>query len=442
MNNNNSFANRFERMIEYYNGALSKNESAITIEKIAMMLNLCNSRELEEYADGTKEPDFSIKKAISKLFGTNEEWMVTGIDKPPFLNQIPCTSENPMDILEDMEHLEDRLTIVVGMEEQERYVIVMCKISEVCYRIYNKRFFFGLTYGYSGLHSLANLYRFLRDADRRHRINQAVYLLPSKDFENLWKGRMYPKKVFQYKPNYTLLNGILDYEDEAWNVGYGPFKMNEEQKREISMRVQEIDKIEKECITMRRENTVLEEKEEMKLTKIETDKKIKVSITYAWQDDKYNESIEAFCSMLRESGYDARMDVMYIDGQSAPDFNEMMSDLLGAEKVIVFLSKKYKEKADNYEGGVGSEFRTIIQDIKDKDKKYIFVWEKNSVENFGEIIPSQLGNREVLTISEDDKKWKEKLFSKLSEKPQKEFPPVATKTVVSVPQRIKGDRWR
>ena len=42
-------------------------------------------------------------------------------------------------------------------------------------------------------------------------------------------------------------------------------------------------------------------------------------------------------------------------------------------KVIIVLSKGYKEKADNFKSGVGQEYQLIINDIIENTTKYILV---------------------------------------------------------------------
>lgn len=142
-----------------------------------------------------------------------------------------------------------------------------------------------------------------------------------------------------------------------------------------------------------------------------------VAISYAQESPEYNERVMGFVDILRkEYGYNAIMDQMLKQEQTAIDFNEMMSNLIvDSEKVIVVLSKKYKRKADKFEGGVGKEYRIILDEIDRRKKKYIFItFESLKRISIDDIKPSSLGNREVLDFSYGSEQWDE-LLAKLSD---------------------------
>ena len=151
-----------------------------------------------------------------------------------------------------------------------------------------------------------------------------------------------------------------------------------------------------------------------------------VAISYAHDSVEYNEKVMAFVCCLREKyGYNAIMDEYLKQKETAIDFNEMMAKLIpNAEKVIVLLTAKYKERADQFLGGVGDEYRIIIEEINKYPKKYIFAtFDPISEKSIDEIKPVAIGNREIVYISEDEQ-W-DILFSKLSDTPIYDFPDVA-----------------
>lgn len=99
-----------------------------------------------------------------------------------------------------------------------------------------------------------------------------------------------------------------------------------------------------------------------------------VAVSYAHDSDEFNKKVVAFVSCLREKhGYDAIMDEYLKQKETAVDFNEMMAKMIpNANKVIVLLTPKYKERADQFIGGVGDEYRIILEEIKTCPKKFIF----------------------------------------------------------------------
>ena len=107
--------------------------------------------------------------------------------------------------------------------------------------------------------------------------------------------------------------------------------------------------------------------------------------------------------------------------------NEMMAKMIpNANKVIVLLTPKYKERADQFIGGVGDEYRIILEEIKTCPKKFIFAsFVPINDEVVTRINPAALGNREIVYLS-DDEQWDD-LFSKLLDEPIIDFPDVANK---------------
>lgn len=154
-----------------------------------------------------------------------------------------------------------------------------------------------------------------------------------------------------------------------------------------------------------------------------------VAISYAQDSIEYIEQVIGFVNLLREKyGYNAIMDKMLVQEQTAIDFNQMMSNLIvDSRKVIVLLSKKYKQKADSFDGGVGKEYRIILDEIECKTNKYIFAT-FSSLQEVGidEIKPAAIGNREIIDLSEHSGQWEE-LISKLSDTPIYIFSEVANK---------------
>ncbi len=150
--------------------------------------------------------------------------------------------------------------------------------------------------------------------------------------------------------------------------------------------------------------------------KDESEEKINVFVTYAWESNEHNDKIVSFVDFLRSRGYNASMDRQKSQEETAIDFNKMMIEgIQNAIKVIVVLSPKYKEKANNFQGGVGSEFKIILEEIKTKLNKFIFV--SFGKDPMGDIVPTGILGREVLDLKKDqDDSDFNGLFAKLQSK--------------------------
>jgi hypothetical protein len=148
-----------------------------------------------------------------------------------------------------------------------------------------------------------------------------------------------------------------------------------------------------------------------------------VFVTYSWDDEELENRVHAFVNFLREKGFDAKMDKMLSQEQTSVNFKQMMHQAMHSfNKVIVILSPGYKIKADEFKGGVGTEYRMLINDIESNPRKYIlFSFQDLSPT----IVPFGLQGNEV--IVEHSKLWQDRLFAKLTGKDHYHFSPVAEK---------------
>lgn len=147
--------------------------------------------------------------------------------------------------------------------------------------------------------------------------------------------------------------------------------------------------------------------------------KPEVAISYSQDTQNHIEQVISFTNFLREKGYDCFMDMLLKQIDTSIDFNEMMLKLIpNAKKVVIILTPKYKEKADNFEGGVGKEYRIINDEILKKDNKYLLVtFFPLSTTPISSLLPHGLEGREIIDLNEDQKNGFELLFSKLSDTP-------------------------
>lgn len=135
---------------------------------------------------------------------------------------------------------------------------------------------------------------------------------------------------------------------------------------------------------------------------------MKIFISYASGESKEHKlTVMSFADYLRKTGYDAIIDEFEMNKQSAIDFFQMMSDnMRSADKVIIVLSKKYKTKAENFDGGVGYEYKNIIREIHNVINKYIigaFIDENQINQDLvKQIAPYDLQGRRIISLFNED----------------------------------------
>ena len=148
-------------------------------------------------------------------------------------------------------------------------------------------------------------------------------------------------------------------------------------------------------------------------------------VTYSWDSDKHNEQVISFTNYLRNKGFEAEIDKLLIQKETAIDFLKMMhKGMTDYNKVIVVLSKGYKEKAEAFRGGVGNEYSLILRDIDTNPNKYILVTFEEITD---EILPLFFRGRHIIDLSKKDSEKMNELFAKLQNKEIYKFSNVAEK---------------
>lgn len=134
-----------------------------------------------------------------------------------------------------------------------------------------------------------------------------------------------------------------------------------------------------------------------------------VFVTYSWDNEEHKNRVLAFVNDLRREGFNAEMDRLRSQNETATDFPKMMHQAMtDYEKVIVVLSRGYKVKAESFKGGAGNEYNLIIKDIETQSNKYILV----SFEPISdEIAPLSFRGRQTINVS--DQNNLNELFAKL-----------------------------
>lgn len=89
-----------------------------------------------------------------------------------------------------------------------------------------------------------------------------------------------------------------------------------------------------------------------------------IYISYSWTDEPHKERVLELATFLRESGVDVRLDRWHLkDGMEANAFMENMVAGKGADKVLIVCDREYAKKADERDGGVGTEAQIITSKI-------------------------------------------------------------------------------
>lgn len=136
----------------------------------------------------------------------------------------------------------------------------------------------------------------------------------------------------------------------------------------------------------------------------------KVFISYSW-DDKYHEQwVMNLVVELRNSGVDASFDKYVTQSKTTNLYQMMINNMKNNDKVIVVLTEKFAQKADEIQGGVGFETLISLPDIQEDPDKFILILRHKG--NFKDAFPFHLRGYYAIDFSEN-KFFDEKLLELL-----------------------------
>ncbi|HKC67924.1 MAG TPA: toll/interleukin-1 receptor domain-containing protein [Bacteroidia bacterium] len=127
----------------------------------------------------------------------------------------------------------------------------------------------------------------------------------------------------------------------------------------------------------------------------------KIFISYSWGNDEHQEWVVNLSTKLMNDTVDVVLDRWSLkDGHDIYSFMEEMVKSGDIFRVLILSDKKYSEKADGREGGVGTETQIITPNIysKEKQEKFIpIVLERD--ENGEPFLPIYLKSRKYIDFS-------------------------------------------
>ena len=132
--------------------------------------------------------------------------------------------------------------------------------------------------------------------------------------------------------------------------------------------------------------------------------KKKIFISYSWGDDEHQDWVVNLGKRLMSDTVDVVLDRWSLkDGHDIHSFMEEMVKSSDIFRVLIISNSKYQKKADEREGGVGTETQIITPNIytNQKQEKFIpLVLERN--EEGEPCLPIYLANRKYIDFSKEE----------------------------------------
>jgi len=156
----------------------------------------------------------------------------------------------------------------------------------------------------------------------------------------------------------------------------------------------------------------------------------RVFISYSWSSPQHEKWVSDFADRLSGDGIFVVLDKWDLkEGQDKHVFMEKMVNDPNINKVLVICDKEYQTKADNREGGVGTETQLISKEVYDNTGQEKFIPIIKEFDSEGEpCLPHFISNRIYIDLSSDEifEENYEKLIRNLYNKPSSRRPPLGT----------------
>lgn len=154
----------------------------------------------------------------------------------------------------------------------------------------------------------------------------------------------------------------------------------------------------------------------------------KVFISYSWTTPKFRDQVRQWADRLAADGVEIVLDQYDLkEGHDKYAYMEKMVTDPSMSHVLMFIDKRYTEKADARSAGVGTESQIISKEIYEKVSQSKFVPVVCELDNKGEpYLPIFAGSRIYIDFSSDEavnKNW-ESLVRLLHGKPLHEKPQI------------------
>jgi len=147
----------------------------------------------------------------------------------------------------------------------------------------------------------------------------------------------------------------------------------------------------------------------------------KVFTSYSWTTTEYSEWVRNLVDRLRGDSVDVILDVYRLkEGNDKYVFMEQMVTNPEVSKVLVISDRRYAEKANSREGGVGTESIIISQEVYEKVDQEKFIPVVTELDGEGRpYLPAFLKSRMYIDLSSDEKLAEnyEKLLRAIFDKP-------------------------
>lgn len=192
-------ASRFKEVLKLMN--VKNAYSPYTIAKLAQVMHLSTTGELERIFNAQVEPSFEFVRIFCQTFGINEDWLLHG-HKSPYTND-EQTSFDPLDYYSEIVSLKPEQIYFVLNNSTVGQTFIVLRLSEFKYKLLQRKWRVSSHVGGGGRSQIYGLYNLIRKLkDNKWGDKCCGRVLEPEQFENLYNGECYPKSILD-SPSYN-----------------------------------------------------------------------------------------------------------------------------------------------------------------------------------------------------------------------------------------------
>lgn len=155
----------------------------------------------------------------------------------------------------------------------------------------------------------------------------------------------------------------------------------------------------------------------------------KVFISYSWDSEEHQDWIANLVATLRKYGIQADFDASEVQHNL---YQMMVEKIRTYDKILVVVTKRYTEKANNFSGGVGTETKLLLDYFANNESKIVVIRREQCD------VPFYLRGYEYIDLNVETRAAIESLVRKINDMPKYNLPSVGSNAISVKSKQVTG----
>lgn len=155
----------------------------------------------------------------------------------------------------------------------------------------------------------------------------------------------------------------------------------------------------------------------------------RVFISYSWDSEEHQDWIANLVATLRKYGIQADFDASEVQHNL---YQMMVEKIRTYDKILVVVTKRYTEKANNFSGGVGTETKLLLDYFANNESKIVVIRREQCD------VPFYLRGYEYIDLNVETRAAIESLVRKINDMPKYNLPSVGPNAISVKSKQVTG----